>query len=58
MTKAKIVKLCREDFKNNPKFFTGGDKIAKNEHFFNIADMMCKNGEITEKQYNNWKKPF
>ena len=58
MTKAKIIKLCRDDFKNNPQLFTKDDKVAKNEHFFIIADTMCQNGEITEKQYSNWTNPF
>ena len=31
-----------------------GDKIAKSEGWANFIDSLCKDGEITEKQYENW----
>jgi hypothetical protein len=38
------------------KYETDGipDKIARREAYNNSTDDFCKNGLITEKQYNNW----
>jgi accessory colonization factor AcfC len=30
------------------------DKIAVRELWFEFTDSLCKNGDITEAQYNNW----
>ena len=35
-----------------------GDTIAKAEAWNDYTDMLCKDGEITVNQYNNWTNPF
>ena len=35
-----------------------GDKVAMREFWNNFTDMLCKDGEITENQYNAWSNPF
>ena len=35
-----------------------GDKVAMRESWNNFTDGLCKDGEITESQYNNWSNPF
>jgi len=34
------------------------DSIANREAFHNFTDSLCKDGEITLKQYENWSNPF
>jgi len=34
------------------------DKIAKREAWNNYTDMLCKNGYISNYQYNNWTNPY
>lgn len=34
------------------------DVIAKREAWNNYTDALCKDGVITESQYNNWTNPF
>ena len=57
LTKAEVVAHCREVFRDNPECFRG-DFIAKREYFNNYTDMLCKDRQITEKQYNTWSNPF
>lgn len=57
LTKAEVVKQCREIFMENPDYFRG-DSIAQREYFNDYTDMLCKDRQITEKQYNNWVNPF
>mgnify|MGYP003644666296 FL=1 len=33
------------------------DYVARSESFSNYADMLCKNGDISDWQYNNWTHP-
>ena len=35
-----------------------GDKIRKRIAFGDFTDMLCKNGDITLKQYESWSNPF
>ena len=56
MTKAEAVKMFRELYKR-----WGGrknDPISKREEWNNWTDSLCKDGLITEKQYENWGQPF
>lgn len=57
ITKDQAVKMFREDF---AKFLkeNRNDFHAKVEAWHNWTDMMCKNGIITEGQYNRWSVPF
>lgn len=34
-----------------------GDRVALSEDWAMFTDMLCKDGEITEKQYNTWIVP-
>ena len=34
------------------------DSIANREKFHNFTDALCKEGEITLKQYENWSNPY
>jgi hypothetical protein len=34
------------------------DIIAKRECWNNYTDSLCKDGLITQKQYNNWMNPY
>ena len=35
-----------------------GDVIAKREYWNNYTDDLCKNGDITDSQYDRWTNPF
>ena len=35
-----------------------GDTVWKREEWNNFTDMLCKEGYITEKQYETWSNPF
>ncbi|AFK66425.1 gp68 [Synechococcus phage S-CBM2] len=35
-----------------------GDTVWKREEWNNFTDMLCKNGQISDSQYNNWSNPF
>lgn len=52
-----------QQFRYNWKVSTKGtqwanDVIAKREAWNNFTDDLCKEGYITENQYNNWTNPF
>lgn len=34
------------------------DTIARREAWNNFTDTLCKNGDITTKQYEKWDNPF
>ena len=59
-TKAQVL----EQFRYNWKVATladpalKSDKIAKRIAFGDFTDMLCKNGDITLKQYETWSNPF
>ena len=57
MTKAEAIK----DFRMLYKYFGGfrrGDVIAKRTKWNDYTDQLCKDGLITQKQYENWGQPF
>jgi len=59
-TKAAILQQFRYNWKvfvkQEPQW--KGDVVAKREKWNNFTDMLCKEGYITENQYNNWTNPF
>ena len=57
MTKAEVVAICRQMFKERAEHFKG-DAIAQREFFNNYTDALCKDGEITLRQYETWTNPF
>jgi hypothetical protein len=54
MTKIQAV----SDFKENYlPFIPKNDKPAKRQAWNDFTDMLCKDGEITYNQYQNWTQP-
>jgi hypothetical protein len=35
-----------------------GDKVWRRELWNNYTDRLCKDGEITQAQYDSWTNPF
>lgn len=61
MTKREALKLFRESFPNHyfiSKVSGRLDKVARSEAWNNFTDALCKDGEITAKQYDSWTNPF
>ena len=59
-TKAQVLDQFRYNWKvatlSNPTL--KGDTIAKREEWNNFTDALCKEGYISNYQYNNWSNPF
>ena len=59
-TKAQVLEQFRLNWKAqtiaNP--ILKGDVIWKREAWNNFTDSLCKEGYISENQYNNWTNPF
>ena len=59
-TKAAVLQQFRYDWKvtslENPSL--KNDAFAKRQAWDIFTDMLCKEGYITENQYNNWSNPF
>ena len=59
-TKAAVLQQFRYNWKvtslQNP--LLKDDVIAKREEWNNFTDALCKEGYITEKQYETWTNPF
>jgi len=49
-----ILPYVKEQYENDGKI----DRIARREAWSNYTDMLCKEGRITPKQYDNWSNPF
>jgi len=56
MTKAQALKDFKEQIKNDSRM--KDDRIMKAEAWNDYTDMLCKDGIITQKQYDNWVNPF
>jgi len=53
LNKQQVLQMFRET-DNSPK----GDIVWKRESWNNFTDMLCKDGEISLKQYESWDNPF
>ena len=53
MTKTEALKLFRE-IDNSPK----GDVVWRREAWNNFTDALCKDRQITPRQYETWTNPF
>lgn len=53
LTKVQALVLFRE-VDNSPK----GDIVWKREAWNNFTDYLCKDGQISSQQYDNWTNPF
>ena len=60
MTKAEAIQLFRFIYKIKAEQlgYRRGDDIAKRTEWNDYTDALCKDGLITEKQYENWGQPF
>ena len=59
MTKAEALEDFREYIRPMiVKKYGSNDKPAIREAWNNYTDFLCKNGLITEKQYNTWVVSF
>jgi hypothetical protein len=60
ITKAQALSTFREMWAdavlNSPRL--RGDDVAKCESWGNYTDSLCKDGMISDKQYNTWSNPF
>ena len=56
MTKAEALSRFRLLLKDTNLSRT--DSTAKREMWNNYTDALCKDGLITQKQYENWGQPF
>ncbi len=54
MTKNQAVSEFKE---NHLPYINKKDKPAKREAWNNYTDMLCKDGQITDNQYNRWTQP-
>ena len=53
LTKKEALKQFRQFYRVSKT-----DSIANREAFNNFTDSLCKNREITLKQYETWSNPF
>lgn len=54
MTKAEALQQFRELAVNIPR----GDEVMRRCAWNDYTDALCKNGQISEKQYESWSNPF
>ena len=53
LTKKEALKQFRQFYRVSKT-----DSITNREAFHNFTDSLCKGGEITLKQYENWSNPY
>ena len=53
LSKKQVLAMFRESYT-----ISNTDSIMNRENFHNFTDYLCKNGEITDQQYNNWSNPY
>ena len=53
MTKHEAIRLFRS-IASIPQ----GDKVARRCAWNDFTDALCKSGDITSRQYENWTNPF
>lgn len=56
-TKRQVVDFCEAVFNEFPETFED-DIPAQRVYFTDYTDGLCKDGMITEHQYNTWTNPF
>lgn len=55
MTKKQALEIFKETIL---PLIPKDDVVAKCEEWNNFTDFLCKNREITGKQYDSWSNPF
>ena len=60
LTKKQALAIFKGELMDNERFynFIVNDKVALRESWNNYTDSLCKDGLITERQYNTWTQPF
>ena len=66
LTKAQALSIFRQEhlpmIRESEKQYKVGrykiDSIARRMAWGDFTDMLCKDGQITQSQYNNWSNPF
>ena len=66
LTKAEALSIFKEDYlpqikEQEAQYKVGRykvDSIARRMAWGDFTDMLCKDGQITQNQYNNWSNPF
>jgi len=53
LSKKQVLSMFRESHT-----ISKTDSIMNRENFHNFTDYLCKEGEITDQQYNNWSNPY
>ena len=57
MTKIDAVKLFKEIYSNELNSLFKTDKPGKREAWINFVDMLCRDGDISERQAASWDQP-
>jgi hypothetical protein len=55
ITKAQALEAFREFYLPH---IPRGDTIMKREEWNNYTDMLCRDGDISDEQYDTWTNPF
>ena len=60
LTKKTAVRIFKDVLNSDYVYYAHirGDKVALRESWNNFTDSLCKDGEITDYQYNNWSNPY
>ena len=60
LTKKNALRIFKDVLNTDHVYYANirGDKVAMRESWNNFTDSLCKDGEITESQYNTWSNPF
>ena len=60
LTKKVALRIFKDVLNSDYVYYANirGDKVAMRESWNNFTDGLCKDGEITESQYNTWSNPF
>ena len=53
LTKNQVLQMFRESY-DGPR----GDVVMKREAWNNFTDALCKDRQITSRQYDTWTNPF
>ena len=59
ITKKEVIAMFNEMFPRETFLYHNDlDKIMRREMWNDFIDSLCKDGTISEKQYNNWVHPW
>jgi hypothetical protein len=58
LTKKEVISQCREVFRSPSWGFDKTDRDAKAQYWNDYTDMLCKDRQITNHQYDTWSNPF